>query len=131
MYYLSFLSSRFQYFFPPLYIGGQLLQHICKMYFLMAKFILPNCKIYMSKFKNIFIWIARCICFNCKMYFLSWGLWYFFALLHMGTKMAVSTTFSTYLPNVFFKIAKFICPNCQIYLSKLPNLFVNSWNVFI
>ena len=31
---------------------------------LIAKYICPNCKMYLSKLKNMFLQIAKCICLN-------------------------------------------------------------------
>ena len=50
-------------------------------------------KMFLSKFQNVFVRIAKCICPNYRMYLSK-------------------------LQNVFVQIAKYICPNYKMYLSK-------------
>ena len=58
-----------------------------------------NGKMYLCKWQNVVVQIAKFICPNCSMYLSK-------------------------LQNVFVQIAKWICPNCKMYLSKLQNVFV-------
>ena len=64
------------------------------VFVLIAKYICHNCKMHLSKLQNVFVWIANCICPNCKMYL---------SKLH----------------NVFVQIAKCICQNCKMNLHEL------------
>ena len=61
---------------------------------------------YLFKWLNVFVQMAKCICPDCKMYL--------YKLQNIFVQIA----------KVFVQMAKCICPNGQKYLSRLQNVFV-------
>ena len=80
-----------------------------------------NFKMYLSKLKNVFATISKCICPNWKMYFSK------FENVFVQSAKCISHNLKMYLSkvqNIFVTISKCICPKCKMYLSQFKNVFV-------
>ena len=72
-------------------------------------------KMYLSKLSNIFVQIAKCICWSCKIYFPHvWVESCDNSKAELGAGKAIANNQT--LQNVFVQIAKRICPNFKMYL---------------
>ena len=110
----------------------------CRLHQNVCKNVRPNCEMYLSKFKNIFVQIQKYICPNSKIYLSErvlelqlWGqrvgLIRMFADHSTLLMFTLSQCFSTAIVSLhgkrickmyFSKAAKYICLNLKMYLSK-------------
>ena len=87
--------------------GGFCHRHkLQNIYFLIAKCIFPNCKMYLCWYKNVFVLISKCFYHNFKMNLSDWTWWA--ECQSQRRCWAIGT-------------------NCKIYLSTLQNVFVFIW----
>ena len=87
-----------------------------------SKCICPNCKIYLSKFKHVFVQISECICPNSNMYLsiYNWGHG------HWGAHICSTLSFLLHLLNInnIKLLLLFLLSIYKMYLSKFLNVFV-------
>ena len=93
-----------------------------------SKCICPNCKIYLSKFKHVFVQISECICPNSNMYLsiYNWGHG------HWGAHICSTLSFLLHLLNInnIKLLLLFLLSIYKMYLSKFLNVFVQIGNLW-
>ena len=94
--------------------------------------ICPNCIVYLPRFQNVSVLIAKCSCPNgiiwARTQCLRWSVWFGGEEMQLATCNARGETRCPVLP-FSVQTVKCICLTCKMYLSKWQNMSTKSMSV--